>query len=66
MHGFYTYTLDLDFKMLRKQKEFLLNHGGPDAMGLVGMIDAIQDYAVDNDYLTEKEVFGDLDEKETD
>jgi hypothetical protein len=48
----------LDFKLLREQKEFLLNHGGDEAMGLVCLLDHIQDCAVEEYGIPSIEVFG--------
>jgi len=50
---------NIDWEMLRQQKEFLLNHGGDDAMGLAHLLDNIQDNAVEQGY-SQLEVFGDL------
>ena len=59
-------TIDnIDWEMLRQQKEFLLNHGGDDAMGLANLLDIIQDNAVKQGY-TINEVFGDLLENNND
>lgn len=61
--------LKLDFKNLRKQKEELLKtveeleESGKDSgnvMGVIHLIDYIQDYAVDESGVSEKEVFGEL------
>jgi hypothetical protein len=54
------YNLELDFPLLRKQKEWLLaqpTDGEELADGLVFLIDAIQDQAVDMG-VPEVEVFG--------
>lgn len=37
----------IDYNVLAEQKEFLLNHGGHEAMGVAHMIDKIQDIACD-------------------
>jgi hypothetical protein len=37
----------IDWELLRQQKEFLLNHGADEAMGIAHLIDAVQDYAVE-------------------
>lgn len=59
-------TIDnIDWEMLRQQKEFLLNHGCDDAMGLANLLDIIQDNAVKQGY-TVNEVFGDLLENNND
>jgi hypothetical protein len=50
---------NIDWALLRKQKEFLLNHGGNDAMGLAHFLDYVQDKAVEQGY-PQLEVFGDL------
>ena len=49
---------DIDYKLLREQKEFLLNHGGDEAMGLVCLLDHIQDCAVEEYGISTIEVFG--------
>jgi hypothetical protein len=49
---------DIDFKLLREQKEFLLNHGGDEAMGLACLLDYIQDCAVEEYGMSIIEVFG--------
>ena len=56
---------NIDWEMLRQQKEFLLNHGCDDAMGLANLLDIIQDNAVKQGY-TVNEVFGDLLENNND
>lgn len=56
---------NIDWEMLRQQKEFLLNHGCDDAMGLANLLDIIQDSAVAQGYTLE-EVFGDLLENNND
>ncbi len=35
----------IDYAKLDSQKEFLLNHGGPEALGLAHLIDKLQDVA---------------------
>lgn len=37
----------IDYNVLAEQKEFLLNHGGHEAMGVAHMIDRIQEIAYD-------------------
>ena len=49
-----------DWSLLRKQKEWLLNNGSDEAMGLVHFIDTIQDAVVDDLIALEVEVFGEL------
>jgi hypothetical protein len=49
-----------DWGLIRKQKEWLLNNGSDEAMGLVHFLDAIQDAVVEDGIATEFEVFGDL------
>lgn len=48
---------NIDFELLRQQKEFCLNHGGDEAMGLAHLLDYIQDKAVEQGY-SDDEVFG--------
>ena len=48
----------IEFKLLREQKEFLLNHGGAEAMGLACLLDHIQDCAVEEYGIPSIEVFG--------
>lgn len=48
----------IDWCLLRKQKEWLLNQENENAAGLVHLIDRIQDEAVDNGDASEIEVFG--------
>lgn len=59
--------MNVDWKLLREQKEALVLHmmnGTPIRMahldGIIHFIDAFQDYTVDNGDATELEVFGDL------
>jgi hypothetical protein len=49
-----------NWELLRNQKEWLLNNGSDEAMGLVHFLDAIQDAAVEDGLATKLEVFGDL------
>jgi hypothetical protein len=56
---------NLDWEMLREQKEFCLNHGADVPMGLAHFLDFIQDSAVAQGYTLE-EVFGDLLENNND
>lgn len=52
---------NINWELLRKQKQWLLNLPEcAEANGLINMIDAIQDGAVDGGEFTEEEVFGDL------
>ena len=37
----------IDYAKLDDQKEFLLNHGGPEALGLAHLIDRLQDVALE-------------------
>ncbi len=48
----------INWKLLRKQKKFLLKFNDDRAVGLVHLLDAIQDHAVDVLKYSEKEVFG--------
>ena len=48
----------IDWDMLRQQKAWLLNQDNENAVGLVNLIDHIQDEAVDNGDASEIEVFG--------
>jgi|LakMenE01Jun11ns_1017448.scaffolds.fasta_scaffold7326328_1 hypothetical protein len=50
---------NIDWALLREQKEFCLNHGCDDAMGLAHFLDYVQDKAVEQGY-SQSEVFGDL------
>lgn len=66
-----TYELDIDFKQLREQKDILINMiqdwgeaddeqqniDAKNVQGILNLIDAIQDQAVEVHGLTEKEVF---------
>lgn len=66
-----TITFQLDFKLLKQQKKTLIrliddldNKKGASQFktvkhlnGILGLIDSIQDYVVDNELLMEKEVF---------
>lgn len=49
-----------DWSLLRKQKEWLLNNGSDEAIGLAHFIDVIQDAVVDDLIALEVEVFGEL------
>ena len=49
-----------NWELLRNQKEWLLNNGSDEAMGLAHYLDAIQDAAVEDGLATEFEVFGEL------
>lgn len=66
----YFYPLDIDFEQLRYQKTLLVEISisthtteisKNKAEGLLSIIDAIQDYAVESQFLNEEEIFGDLD-----
>lgn len=49
----------IDWGLLRKQKEWLLTQPVCDEReGIVNLLDALQDYAVDNGGLSEETVFG--------
>ena len=50
--------MNIDWILLRKQKEWLLNNGSDEAIGLIGLLDAIQDNAVIVGGFAEEEVFG--------
>ena len=54
--------LDIDWNALRKQKYALLElvDKHPELEGLLGLIDAVQDQAVDDNGLNEKLVFGEV------
>jgi UDP-N-acetylenolpyruvoylglucosamine reductase len=53
----------IDFKLLREQKGFLLNHGGAEAMGLACLLDHIQDCAVEEYGMSIVEVFGEQEDE---
>jgi hypothetical protein len=53
----------IDWRLLRQQKEWLMNHNSPEANGLLHLLDAIQDEAVDQFGFTEREVFGRVEEE---
>jgi len=53
-------NLNIDWALLREQKEWLLNFDCDEAEGLIMLLDAIQDKAVDCREATEEEVFGEL------
>jgi hypothetical protein len=54
----------IDWRLLRQQKEWLMNHSkSVEATGLLHLIDAIQDEAVDQFGFTEREVFGRVEEE---
>jgi hypothetical protein len=50
--------MKIDWAMLREQKQWLLNFNDEQAAGLVYLLDALQDQAVESGELTETEVFG--------
>jgi len=54
---------DINWDLLRTQKEWLLNNGDNEAMGLVHLLDAIQDAVVAEGIVSE-EVFGTVGETE--
>ena len=56
--------LGIDWELLREQKEWLTNQNSTHADGLLCLLDAIMDDAVDSGEFTEIEVFGALDSKE--
>jgi len=47
----------IDWELLRDQKDWLLNNSSNKAMGIAYLIDAIQDYAVDEVGIDENVVF---------
>jgi hypothetical protein len=49
-----------NWELLRNQKEWLLNQGSDEAIGLAHYLDAIQDAAVEDGLATKLEVFGEL------
>ena len=55
---------DIDWDLLRTQKEWLLNNGDNEAMGLAHLLDVIQDAVVAEDIVSEEEVFGTVGETE--
>lgn len=56
MHG--TFILNIDWALLRSQKAYLLNLPECDELnGIISLIDAIQDEAVDSGEFSEQEVF---------
>jgi hypothetical protein len=60
------FLLKMDWKLLREQKNYLLSTGNETEMmeGVIALFNAIQDYAVDTMGLSEKKVFGKLNEVE--
>ena len=50
--------MKIDWAMLREQKQWLLNFNDEQAIGLVYLLDALQDQAVESGESTEIEVFG--------
>lgn len=48
----------IDWGLLREQKLWLQTQDSPHAAGLIHLIDAVQDQAVDTGSATEIEVFG--------
>jgi hypothetical protein len=65
-----TVDLDMDFELLRQQKQELINvtykNDGLNTMleGILSIIDAIQDSAVDNNGIDAKLVFGEDDNED--
>jgi hypothetical protein len=59
-----TVTLGIDWELLRTQKEYLLGLKNDQAEGICGLIDHIQDTAVDTKQATSEEVFGPAVEEE--
>ena len=55
-------NLTIDWTLLAKQKEWLLDQDNEMAQGLVNFIDQIQDYYVDEKLASERDVFGSIDE----
>ena len=51
----YKVIKSIDWELLRRQKEWLINHN---ADGLLSLVDALQDAAVADNIATELEVFG--------
>lgn len=49
---------NIDWAMLREQKQWLMSQDHAHADGLLMLIDQLQDYAVDNYLVQEEEVFG--------
>ena len=49
---------NIDWALLRQQKEWLLNNGSDEAMGLAHFLDFIQDDAVANQGFSDDDVFG--------
>jgi hypothetical protein len=49
----------IDWELLRTQKEWLLNNGSDEAMGIAHLLDFIQDSVVMDGIATEQQVFGD-------
>ena len=50
--------MKIDWELLRKQKEWLMQFNREEADGLLSLIDAIQDNAVNSKEFTEEEIFG--------
>ena len=55
---------DINWDLLRTQKEWLWNNGDNEAMGLAHLLDAIQDAVVAEGIVSEEEVFGTVGETE--
>ena len=53
-----TWLRRMDWELLRKQKDWLLEQQNASAAGLVNMLDALQDAAVDELGIPEEKVFG--------
>lgn len=54
----------IDWALLRKQKSWLLQQNSEEAQGLLALVDAVQDYAVDEMFIDQSMVFGVLIGKE--
>lgn len=50
----------INWRLLAEQKEWLLNDGSDEAIGLINLIDAIQDYAADELGIDENIVFNNI------
>lgn len=51
--------MNIDWAELREQKEWLLNNGSREAMGLVNLLDNIQDAAID-DGIDWRTIYGEI------
>lgn len=54
------FILNIDWALLRRQKSWLLQQDSDcaEAQGLLALVDAVQDYAVDEMFIDESDVFG--------